>query len=65
MLRGTGITVRVEGRERLLTPEPKVFISNHTSFVDIWAILAEFPGMAALLGGSQGGCYHAPLVYCP
>lgn len=44
MLRGTGISVRVEGRERLLTPEPKVFISNHTSFVDIWAILAEFPG---------------------
>jgi 1-acyl-sn-glycerol-3-phosphate acyltransferase len=44
MLRGTGITVRVEGRERLLTPEPKVYISNHASFVDIWAILAEFPG---------------------
>ena len=44
MLRGTGITVLVEGRERLLTPEPKVFISNHASFVDIWAILAEFPG---------------------
>jgi 1-acyl-sn-glycerol-3-phosphate acyltransferase len=44
MLRGTGITVRVEGRERLLTPEPKVYISNHASFVDIWAMLAEFPG---------------------
>ncbi len=44
MLRGTGITVQVEGRGRLLTPEPKVFISNHASFVDIWAILAEFPG---------------------
>jgi 1-acyl-sn-glycerol-3-phosphate acyltransferase len=44
MLRGTGITVRVEGRERLLGPEPKVYIANHASFVDIWAILAEFPG---------------------
>lgn len=44
MLRGTGITVRVEGRERLLTQEPKVYISNHASFVDIWAMLAEFPG---------------------
>jgi len=44
MLRGTGIKVRVEGRERLLTPEPKVYISNHASFVDIWAILAEVPG---------------------
>jgi 1-acyl-sn-glycerol-3-phosphate acyltransferase len=44
MLRWTGISVRVEGRERLLTPEPKVFISNHASFVDIWAILSEVPG---------------------
>lgn len=44
MLRGTGIKVQVDGRERLLTPEPKVFISNHASFVDIWAMLAEFPG---------------------
>lgn len=44
MLRSTGITVRVEGRERLLTPGTKVFISNHASFVDIWAILAEIPG---------------------
>jgi 1-acyl-sn-glycerol-3-phosphate acyltransferase len=44
MLRGTHIKVVVEGRERLLTPEPKVFVANHASFVDIWAILAEFPG---------------------
>ncbi len=33
------------GRPRAAaTPEPKVYISNHASFVDIWAILAEFPG---------------------
>lgn len=44
MLRGTGIGTRVEGRERLLTAEPKVFVANHASFADIWAILAEFPG---------------------
>ena len=44
MLRGTGISVRVEGRERLDPSVPKVYIANHTSQVDIWAILAEFPG---------------------
>lgn len=44
MLRGTGIGVRVEGREHLDTPGPKVFIANHASFIDIWAVLAEFPG---------------------
>ena len=44
MLRGTGITVRVEGRERLAPTPPKVYIANHTSQVDIWAMLAEFPG---------------------
>jgi 1-acyl-sn-glycerol-3-phosphate acyltransferase len=44
MLRGTGIRVRVEGRERLDPAVPKVFVSNHASFIDIWAIVAEFPG---------------------
>jgi 1-acyl-sn-glycerol-3-phosphate acyltransferase len=44
MLWGTGITVQIEGRERLDPNTPCVYISNHTSFIDIWAILAEFPG---------------------
>jgi 1-acyl-sn-glycerol-3-phosphate acyltransferase len=44
MLRGTRISVRIEGRERLDAPRPCVYISNHASFIDIWAILAEFPG---------------------
>jgi 1-acyl-sn-glycerol-3-phosphate acyltransferase len=44
MLRGTGITVRVEGRERLDPTVPTVYIANHASQLDIWAILAEFPG---------------------
>lgn len=44
LLRGTGIRARVEGRERLNPAIPVVYISNHTSFIDIWAILAEFPG---------------------
>jgi 1-acyl-sn-glycerol-3-phosphate acyltransferase len=44
MLRATGMTVRVEGRERLDPTVPKVYIANHASQVDIWALLAEFPG---------------------
>ena len=44
MLRGTGIRVEVIGRERLDPASPCVYIANHASFIDIWAILAEFPG---------------------
>lgn len=44
MLRGTGIRVVVEGRERLDSAAPKVYIANHASQVDIWALLAELPG---------------------
>lgn len=44
MLRGTGIKVRVVGRERLDPLTPYVYISSHTSFVDIWALLSELPG---------------------
>lgn len=43
MLEGTGITVRLAG-EPLDPSVPKVYIANHASFVDIWAILATFPG---------------------
>ncbi len=43
MLRFCRIAVRVEHRERI--PEgPVVFVSNHASQIDIWALLAELPG---------------------
>lgn len=44
MLRGTGIRTRVEGRERLDPSVPVVYVANHASFADIWAIITEFPG---------------------
>jgi 1-acyl-sn-glycerol-3-phosphate acyltransferase len=44
MLRGTGVTVRVVGREHLAPGTPCVYMSNHASVIDIWAILAEIPG---------------------
>ena len=43
LLRATGITVELVGAERL-PPGPVVYISNHASFVDIWALLAVLPG---------------------
>ena len=44
LLRWTGITVEVDGRERLDPAVPTVYIANHESFVDIWALLARLPG---------------------
>ncbi len=44
MLRWTGIGVRVEGSQRLDPGVPTVYVANHASFLDIWAILAEVPG---------------------
>lgn len=44
MLKGIGIDVVLEGRERLDPAVPKVYVANHASQIDIWAILAEFPG---------------------
>ncbi|MGQ0702777.1 MAG: lysophospholipid acyltransferase family protein, partial [Gemmatimonadales bacterium] len=43
MLRWCRIRVRVEGRERI-PDTPVVYISNHASQIDIWALLAELPG---------------------
>jgi 1-acyl-sn-glycerol-3-phosphate acyltransferase len=44
MLKWTGIRVRVVGGEKLDRASPAVYIANHASFVDIWALLQELPG---------------------
>jgi len=44
MLRWTGVRVRVIGGEKLDPAASAVFIANHASFVDIWALLQELPG---------------------
>jgi 1-acyl-sn-glycerol-3-phosphate acyltransferase len=44
MLRWTGIRVRVIGGEKLDGAAPAVYIANHASFVDIWALLQVLPG---------------------
>jgi 1-acyl-sn-glycerol-3-phosphate acyltransferase len=38
-----GLTVRVEGLDRLPLDRPYVFIANHFSFCDIWALLVVLP----------------------
>ncbi len=45
MLASTGISVQVEGLERMPPGQPVVFISNHQSWVDIWALLVALPGV--------------------
>ncbi|MHB1329707.1 MAG: lysophospholipid acyltransferase family protein, partial [Gemmatimonadales bacterium] len=45
LLWATGMTVEVSGLEHLDPGQPVVFISNHQSWVDIWALLVALPGV--------------------
>lgn len=45
MLRATGMRLELSGLEHLIPGQPVVFISNHQSWVDIWALLAGLPGI--------------------
>lgn len=44
LIRMTGLPVRVKGLETLDPDVPVVYVCNHTSFVDIWVLLATLPG---------------------
>jgi 1-acyl-sn-glycerol-3-phosphate acyltransferase len=44
LLRWHGIAVVVVDGERINRAAPAVYISNHASFIDIWALLATLPG---------------------
>src|SRR5262245_45893461 len=44
LLRVNRIDFRVEGSERLAPSRAYVFVSNHASFIDIWALLEGLPG---------------------
>jgi len=43
MIRGTGVTVETVGLERLDPARPVMFASNHSSMMDIWALMAVIP----------------------
>src|SRR5688572_25261643 len=44
LLRLNGIKVQLEHPERVDPSQPAVYISNHASFIDIWALFAVLPG---------------------
>jgi len=44
MLRVSGVKVRVEGGENAPAGEPKIFVSNHRSWFDVFALSASLPG---------------------
>lgn len=44
LIRLTGLPVRVVGRENVEAQVPVVYVCNHTSFADIWVLLATLPG---------------------
>jgi 1-acyl-sn-glycerol-3-phosphate acyltransferase len=43
LLRANGVTVSAEGLDRLDPARSYVFVANHTSIVDIWALLVALP----------------------
>jgi 1-acyl-sn-glycerol-3-phosphate acyltransferase len=43
MLRVSGVRVRVEGLERVAAPAPRIFVSNHQSWFDVFALAARLP----------------------
>jgi 1-acyl-sn-glycerol-3-phosphate acyltransferase len=43
MLLVSGIEVVVHGAERMRTGEPRIFVSNHVSWYDVLALVAELP----------------------
>lgn len=44
LMRVNRLETVVEGAERLRPGRPCVYVANHVSLVDIWAMLAELPG---------------------
>lgn len=43
LLRANGIALTTRGLDRIDPEQPYVFASNHTSLVDIWALMAALP----------------------
>lgn len=44
LMRSSRVKAVVQGREHLDPNRPCVYIVNHSSFIDIWALLEELPG---------------------
>src|SRR5256886_13639814 len=44
IIAAAGTPVELEGRERIPPHRPVVYVSNHSSMFDIWALAAVLPG---------------------
>ena len=42
-LRVAGVRIRLHNVERMQTGEPRIFVSNHVSWFDVWALAAVLP----------------------
>jgi 1-acyl-sn-glycerol-3-phosphate acyltransferase len=43
ILKTCGIRVVIHGLEKIRPGEPKIYMSNHRSYIDVWSIVACFP----------------------
>lgn len=44
VIRMGGVRVQVEGEENAPTDQPRIYVSNHQSWFDVWALAAGLPG---------------------
>jgi 1-acyl-sn-glycerol-3-phosphate acyltransferase len=72
ILKAAGTPVVAEGLERIPRDRPVIYVSNHSSMFDIWALSATLPGSVRfvakqelfripLLGGAMRAAGHIPI----
>jgi 1-acyl-sn-glycerol-3-phosphate acyltransferase len=60
LLRANGLQAKVEGLEHLAPGQPYVFVSNHLSWVDIWALVDVLPDSPRFV--SKMELRHFPII---
>ncbi|HUL69234.1 MAG TPA: lysophospholipid acyltransferase family protein [Gemmatimonadales bacterium] len=60
LLRANGLDAAVEGLEHLSPGQPYVFVSNHLSWVDIWALITLLPDSPRFV--SKKELRHFPII---
>jgi 1-acyl-sn-glycerol-3-phosphate acyltransferase len=60
ILRAAGTPVLAEGLERIPRDQPVIYVSNHSSMFDIWALSATLPGSVRFLAKQE--LFKIPLL---
>jgi len=60
ILRAAGTRVLAEGLERIPRDQPVIYVSNHSSMFDIWALSATLPGSVRFLAKQE--LFKIPLL---